>query len=83
MKSPSTASLLSFLVTGLGQVYNGQVGKGILFFILAILGIFFTFAIGTIAIWIFSMVDAYQTAKQINARLQPPIIQTQPQNKIK
>jgi membrane-bound metal-dependent hydrolase YbcI (DUF457 family) len=34
-KSPGVAAVLSFLITGLGQIYNGQIGKGIFLLILA------------------------------------------------
>jgi len=27
-KNPSTATILSFFFMGLGQIYNGQIGKG-------------------------------------------------------
>lgn len=30
-KDPGIAAVLSFFVTGLGQIYNGQIGKGILY----------------------------------------------------
>jgi hypothetical protein len=30
-KNPGLAALLSFFYTGLGQIYNGQIGKGIIF----------------------------------------------------
>ena len=33
-KEPWVAAFLSFLLPGLGQIYNGQLGKGILFFFL-------------------------------------------------
>ena len=33
-KNPSTATILSFFFMGLGQIYNGQIGKGIIFIIL-------------------------------------------------
>ncbi len=29
-KSPEIAAILSFLINALGQIYNGQVGKGLL-----------------------------------------------------
>ena len=34
-KNPSIAVLLSFFWPGLGQIYNGEIGKGILFLIAA------------------------------------------------
>jgi len=55
-RSPVLAAILSFIIAGLGQIYNGQIGKGIL--------IFFT---GWLIIpWIIGIVDAYKIAKKIN-----------------
>jgi TM2 domain-containing membrane protein YozV len=33
-KNPSIATILSFFYMGLGQIYSGQIGKGIVFIIL-------------------------------------------------
>jgi len=66
LKNPALASVLSLLIVGLGQVYNGELAKGALMFVLAILGAFFTFGIATIGILIWSMVDAYQSAQRFN-----------------
>jgi TM2 domain-containing membrane protein YozV len=33
-KNPSIATILSFFFRGLGQIYNGQIGKGVVFIIL-------------------------------------------------
>ena len=56
-RSPGLAALLSFLLAGLGQIYNGQLGKGLL--------ILFT---GWLILpWIYGIFDAYRTAKRINA----------------
>ena len=72
-KNPSVAVVLSFLWAGLGQIYNGQIGKGILFIILyglcalsmyIVIG-FFT----TPLVWIIGMVDAYSAANNINLQL--------------
>jgi TM2 domain-containing membrane protein YozV len=70
MKNSGLAAVLSFLVPGLGQVYNGHIGKGISFFIgygiawaTAIIVIGFILAP---AVWIWSMVDAYKSAEKIN-----------------
>jgi len=55
-RSPGLAAFLSFIIAGLGQIYNGQIGKGLL--------IFFT---GWLVIpWVFGIFDAYSTAKKIN-----------------
>lgn len=42
MKSPGIATVLSFFLTGLGQLYNGQIVKGLF--------LMFTYA----ALWLFS-----------------------------
>ena len=62
-KSPGLALFLSFIMPGAGQLYNGDIGKGILlFFSFWILVWIF---IGWI-FWIVAMVDAYQSAQNIN-----------------
>ena len=64
---PGIALLLSLLICGVGQMYNGQVGKGIAFLIGCI---FAWFILLGWVVWIWSMVDAYQTAKRMNLRYQ-------------
>ncbi|MBK7446141.1 MAG: TM2 domain-containing protein [Ignavibacteria bacterium] len=64
-RSPQTACLISFLIVGGGQFYNGQNGKGILFLSGAVFGIA-TFGILTFILWIYSMFDAYSVAKSLN-----------------
>lgn len=53
--SPVLAACLSFVIGGLGQIYNGQIGKGLL--------IFFTWWL--IIPWAIGIFDAYKTAKAI------------------
>ncbi len=65
-KSPGIALVLSVLFCGAGQMYNGQVAKGILMLLGSIL--LWLVMLGWI-VWVWSMIDAYQTAKVINARL--------------
>jgi len=55
-RSPILASILSFVIAGLGQIYNGQVGKGVLILLTSWL----------IIPWIYGIVDAYLIAKKIN-----------------
>lgn len=64
-KSAGTALILSILIVGLGQLYNGQIGKGILMFFACIL-LWFVLLGWIINIW--SWVDAYKTAKAMNER---------------
>jgi TM2 domain-containing membrane protein YozV len=37
MRNPLLAAILSVIVAGLGQIYNGQIGKGIVFMILQLI----------------------------------------------
>lgn len=62
-KSPGVALLLSFLICGAGQMYCGRVGKGVLMLIACIL--LWLVLLGW-TIWIWSMIDAYSTAKRMN-----------------
>lgn len=74
IKDPAIAAILSFLISGLGQIYNGDITKGILIFIVQILQIvlgsviyitYVTFFI----VWIWAIYDAYGGAKKINQRI--------------
>lgn len=64
-KSAGVALLLSILCVGLGQIYNGQVGKGLLMFILCV-GMWFVLLGWIIMIW--SWLDAYKQASRMNDR---------------
>jgi TM2 domain-containing membrane protein YozV len=70
-RSPIVAAILTLIVCGLGQIYNGQLGKGIIYLIVAIIcGLLILAIIGIILlpIWyIIAIVDAYKTAQKINA----------------
>jgi TM2 domain-containing membrane protein YozV len=62
-KNPAVSVLLSVLLTGAGQVYNGQIVKGLL--MLGSCIVLWGFLLGwIISIW--SVYDAYTTAKKIN-----------------
>lgn len=72
-KNPGVATVLSFLFMGLGQFYNGQIAKGIVFLILygtsiALMTVIIGF-ITTPILWIWGMVDANNSAKKINEKL--------------
>ncbi|NLA39399.1 MAG: zinc-ribbon domain-containing protein [Methanomicrobiales archaeon] len=70
-RSPILAALLSVLITGLGQIYNGQFGKGIAYFIIEIICAASTLIlIGFILLpiwWIIGIADAYTSANKLNA----------------
>ena len=77
MKNPGVAAVLSFFFTGLGQIYNGQIAKGVLFVVIQAINVLLMYVlIGFITcpiFWIWGMVDAYRTAERINARRNRPI----------
>ena len=78
VKSPLLALILLFLISGLGQIYNGHTQKGLILLISYLgLAIFsnilqFFFKLGFILvpflliIWLFSMFDAYNSAYNMN-----------------
>jgi len=65
-KSPGIAALLSFVFTGLGQVYNGDFKRGVLFLVGTLIGLCF-FVIPGVIIWLYGIYDAYSMAKKMNA----------------
>lgn len=69
-KNPGLAAVLSFFYMGLGQIYNGEIAKGIFFIIAytvsAILIIILIGLITTPILWIYGMYDAYKSAERIN-----------------
>ena len=76
-KNPVLAAALSFLVTGFGQIYLGQIARGVGFFILSIIaGLFLSLLIGqygiyfSIAFPIISSYDAYNQAKKYNMHIE-------------
>lgn len=48
--NPGTAAALSFVFSGLGQLYNGQIFKGLVIIFFSIISIFI-FLLGSILIW--------------------------------
>ena len=54
--SPLVAGILSFVIAGLWQIYNGQIAKGLLIFFTSLL----------IFPWIYGILDAYKTAQKIS-----------------
>lgn len=72
-KSPAAATLLS-LFPGLGQVYNGQPAKAIVFFLVWV-GAFMgadeqgmPFGLMIPFVWLYNMIDAWRSATAINLR---------------
>jgi TM2 domain-containing membrane protein YozV len=61
-KNPTVAVALSFLLAGVGQFYNGDVKKGALMLGGSIVLGIITGGLVYLAVWIWSMIDAYQVA---------------------
>lgn len=72
-KNPGLAAVLSFLIPGLGQVYNGHILQGILLLIIYIIALSsLVVGIGFILVpivWICGIVDAYREAEKFNKKL--------------
>jgi TM2 domain-containing membrane protein YozV len=73
LKNAELAAILSFFYTGLGQIYNGQIGKGIMLVIAyciswALTAVLIGF-ITTPILWIWGIFDAHKGAKKINEKL--------------
>ena len=72
-KNPGVAAVLSFFWAGLGQIYNGQLMKGIGFIVLYAFSVLLCFVlIGFIIlpiVWFIGIWDAYSTAKSYNDRM--------------
>jgi TM2 domain-containing membrane protein YozV len=71
--SPGIAAVLSFFWCGLGQIYNGQIGKGLaMIAAYAVSWWMMWLIIGFITtpiLWIWGIYDAYRTAERRNRRL--------------
>jgi len=69
-KNPGVAAVLSFFITGLGQIYNGQFAKAALFFGVMVINVLLaTIVIGFITgfiTWAYGIYDAYKSAEEIN-----------------
>ncbi|WP_230739776.1 hypothetical protein [Methanooceanicella nereidis] len=69
-REPILALVLSFLLPGLGQIYNGDTNRGILFVIGTLMAWLLTsVCIGIfifLGLWVYAMYDAYLTAEKIN-----------------
>lgn len=80
-KSPGVAAVLSFLIPGVGQMYNGQIVKGLVVMVVQVVNFFLTFVIigfiSGLAVWLWSIFDAYQGAENYNAdRVATPVRRT-------
>jgi hypothetical protein len=68
--NPVLPPFLSLFIPGLGQSYNGQFWKGIMIVVGVCIGILHFFIPGVL-IWIFSIYDAWMSARKINEDVLP------------
>lgn len=72
MKNSGIAAVLSFFISGLGQIYNGQIVKGLFIILVQVInGILTGILIGWIPlaiVWVWAIFDAYFVAERNNAR---------------
>lgn len=70
MKNPGIAAVLSFFWSGVGQIYNGQIMKGLILIVVQMVNAALMFVlIGFITypiVWIWGIYDAYKTAERHN-----------------
>lgn len=84
-KNPGLAAIASFFIPGIGQIYSGEVRKGIGFIIIGVIfgstalilllqhrmiGPFLVSGASYLLFWIYNIYDAYGTAEVINSRIQ-------------
>jgi TM2 domain-containing membrane protein YozV len=72
MKNAGIAAVLSFFISGLGQIYNGQIIKGLVIILVQVVnGILTGILIGWIPlaiVWVWAIFDAYFVAERKNTR---------------
>ena len=64
-KSGSTAVILSCLLTGIGQMYLGQAGKGLVLLVVALLIGAATAGFSAPVFWIVGMIDAHKIGNKL------------------
>lgn len=75
LKNAGIAAVLAFIWAGLGHIYLGQIGKGILYMlvyiVLWVIGVFTLVGFILVLIfWIWQLYDAYKLANEYNAAVQ-------------
>lgn len=71
-KNPGLAAIASFLIPGLGQIYNGQIGKGLLIIFVWSVAIVMVISAPLLGfglaflIWVLSIYDSYNQAEKYN-----------------
>jgi TM2 domain-containing membrane protein YozV len=81
--NPGVAAVCSFFITGLGQIYNGELFKGIILMVIQGVNVALMFVVvGFLTfplVWIYGVWDAHKVAKEKQAiyNRQPTVIYQQ------
>ena len=67
LKSAGLAAVLSFFIPGPGQIYNGEILKGLVLIVIDAINAALMYVITVI----YAIYDAYRTAERINASQGP------------
>lgn len=75
LKNSGIAAVLSFIIPGAGLLYAGQIGKGLMYFIIGLaltlaVALLFPFIIFFLIFWVWQVYDAYNTTEEYNHILQ-------------
>lgn len=69
-KNPGLAAVASFFFAGLGQIYNGEILKGVLLMMIQVINVLLMFVlIGFVTyplVWVYGIWDAYRSAEKFN-----------------
>ena len=69
-KNPRLAAVASFFFSGRGQIYTGEIGKGVLFMVIQVINVLLMFVvIGFVTyplVWVYGIWDAYKSAEKFN-----------------
>jgi len=73
-KNPGLAAVASFFFSGLGQIYNGEILKGVLLMVIQVINVLLMFVvIGLVTyplVWIYGIWDAYKSAEKFNLAIE-------------
>ena len=73
-KNATINAILSFFIPGVGQMLNGQMPKGLIFLLIAIILGMLSAGVIYLVMSVFSAYDAYKCALLINEGEEPPFL---------
>ena len=79
-KNPGHAAVMSTILPGFGQIYNGQIAKGIALIVAVIASVVLSIAVRSperlvfmpvyFIVWTYGITDAYKSAEKMNLKLE-------------